>query len=65
VSLKTETVDKIVLMVKNSPLFPEDEKEKVLNEIRTEMHWLHPEWKEPNLTDDKTYLRSYYNNMFK
>ena len=63
-NIKKETVDKIVLMIKNSPLFPEDEKEKVLSEIRTEMHWLHPEWKEPGLTDN-SYLRSYYDNMFK
>ena len=53
-------------MVKNSPLFPEDVKEEVLNDIRTDMNWKHPDWKEPSLTDDKNnYLRSYYNNMFK
>ena len=60
-SLKTETVDKIVLMIKNSPLFPEDVKEEVLNDIRKEMS---EDWKEPSLTDNN-YLRSYYNNMFK
>jgi len=61
VLLKTETVDKIVLMIKNSPLFPEDVKEEVLNDIRKEMS---EDWKEPGLTDSN-YLRSYYNNMFK
>ena len=62
--MKQESIDKIVLMVKDSPLFPEDVKESVLNDIRTDMHWKHPEWKEPSLLDNN-YLRSYYNNMFK
>jgi len=61
VLLETETVDKIVLMIKNSPLFPEDVKEEVLNDIRKEMS---EDWKEPGLTDN-SYLRNYYNNMFK
>ena len=47
--LKEKTIDKIVLIIKNSPLYEEDEKEKILDEIRTEMHWLKPEWKEPSL----------------
>ena len=48
-------------MVKNSPLFPEDVKEEVLNDIRNDMG---EDWKEPSLIDNN-YLRSYYNNMFK
>lgn len=48
-------------MVKNSPLFPEDVKEEVLNDIRNDMG---EGWKEPSLIDNN-YLRSYYNNMFK
>jgi len=59
--MKQESIDKIVLMVKNSPLFPEDVKEEVLNDIRTDMG---EDWKEPSLIDNN-YLRSYYNNMFK
>jgi len=59
--MKQESIDKIVLMVKNSPLFPEDVKEEVLNDIRNDMG---EDWKEPSLIDNN-YLRSYYNNMFK
>jgi len=59
--MKQESIDKIVLMVKNSPLFPEDVKEEVLNDIRNDMG---EGWKEPSLIDNN-YLRSYYNNMFK
>ena len=59
--MKQESVDKIVLMVKNSPLFPEDVKEEVLNDVRNDMG---KDWKEPSLLDSN-YLRNYYNNMFK
>ena len=59
--MKKESIDKIVLMVKNSPLFPEDVKEEVLNDVRNDMG---KDWKEPSLLDNN-YLRNYYNNMFK
>jgi len=59
--MKQESIDKIVLMVKNSPLFPEDVKEEVLNDVRNDMG---KDWKEPTLLDNR-YLRNYYNNMFK
>lgn len=41
-----DTMNKITIMVKGSPLFENDIKEKVLNEIRKKMG---DKWEEPSL----------------
>jgi len=43
-TLKEGTINKIVMMIKSSPQFPEDEKEEILNEIRAAMY---AGWNEP------------------
>jgi len=43
-NLKEGTINKIVMMIKSSPQFPEDEKEAILNEIRAAMY---SGWNEP------------------
>ena len=43
-NLKEATINKIVMMIKSSPVFPEDEKEEILNEIRAAMY---SGWNEP------------------
>jgi len=43
-NLKEGTINKIVMMIKSSAEFPEDEKEEVLNEIRAAMY---TGWNEP------------------
>ena len=43
-NLKEGTINKIVMMIKSSPQFPEDEKEEILNEIRSVMY---AGWNEP------------------
>jgi len=43
-NLKEGTIDKIVMIIKASPVLPEDEKEEILNEIRAVMY---AGWNEP------------------
>ena len=43
-NLKEGTINKIVMMIKASPILPEDEKEEILNEIRAVMY---AGWNEP------------------
>ena len=43
-NLEEGTIDKIVMIIKASPILPEDEKEEILNEIRSAMY---AGWNEP------------------
>ena len=43
-NLKEGTINKIVMMIKASPILHEDEKEEILNEIRSVMY---AGWNEP------------------